>query len=66
MDAGAKIEEQNESGHTPLMEAASAGHVGVAKLLIEHGAKVNTPSNEFKETALTLAAYKGESVTGDK
>ena len=47
----------------PLMEVASAGRIGVAKLLIEHRAKVNTPSNEFKKTALTLAAYKGESVT---
>ncbi|XP_065841373.1 ankyrin repeat and KH domain-containing protein 1-like [Oscarella lobularis] len=60
LDAGSKIaEEQNESGHMPLMEVASAGRIGVAKLLIEHRAKVNTPSNEFKKTALTLAAYKG-------
>ncbi|VVD06099.1 unnamed protein product, partial [Leptidea sinapis] len=41
------------------MEAASAGHVGVAKILLEHGAGINTHSNEFKESALTLACYKG-------
>jgi ankyrin repeat domain-containing protein 17 len=41
------------------MEAASAGHLQCAKLLIEAGAGVNTHSNEFKETALTLACYKG-------
>ena len=58
-NGGLKLEEPNENGHTPLMEAASAGFVECAKLLIEAGAQVNTQSNEFKETALTLAAYKG-------
>ncbi|KAL0162604.1 hypothetical protein M9458_042000, partial [Cirrhinus mrigala] len=48
---GANIEDHNENGHTPLMEAASAGHV-------EYGAGINTHSNEFKESALTLACYK--------
>ncbi|XP_064628158.1 ankyrin repeat domain-containing protein 17-like isoform X2 [Lineus longissimus] len=57
--AGANVEEHNENGHTPLMEAASAGHVGVAKILLESGAGINTHSNEFKESALTLACYKG-------
>ena len=33
--------------------------VGVAKLLLEYGANINTHSNEFKESALTLACYKG-------
>jgi ankyrin repeat domain-containing protein 17 len=57
--AGANVEEHNENGHTPLMEAASAGHVGVAKILLDSGAGINTHSNEFKESALTLACYKG-------
>lgn len=56
---GANVEIHNENGHTPLMEAASAGHVDVAKILLEHGAGINTHSNEFKESALTLACYKG-------
>ena len=34
-------------------------HVGVAKLLLDYGANINTHSNEFKESALTLACYKG-------
>ncbi|XP_046405893.1 uncharacterized protein LOC124170897 isoform X3 [Ischnura elegans] len=59
LSANAKVEDHNENGHTPLMEAASAGHVGVAKILLEHGAGINTHSNEFKESALTLACYKG-------
>uniref|UniRef100_A0AAY5KYA1 K Homology domain-containing protein n=1 Tax=Esox lucius TaxID=8010 RepID=A0AAY5KYA1_ESOLU len=56
---GANIEDHNENGHTPLMEAASAGHVDVARVLLEYGAGINTHSNEFKESALTLACYKG-------
>lgn len=59
MKSGANVEVHNENGHTPLMEAASAGHVEVAKILLEHGAGINTHSNEFKESALTLACYKG-------
>ena len=27
LNEGANIEDHNENGHTPLMEAASAGHV---------------------------------------
>lgn len=60
LEAGAKTEEHNESGHTALMEAASNGHVDVAKLLISKGASINTHSHEFKESALTLACYKGQ------
>lgn len=59
IDSGADLELQNESGHTPLMEAASGGHVEVAKILLENGAGINTHSDEYKESALTLACYKG-------
>lgn len=34
LEAGANVEDHNENGHTPLMEAASAGHVSVAKVKI--------------------------------
>lgn len=60
---GANIEDHNENGHTPLMEAASAGHVEVARVLLEYGAGINTHSNEFKESALTLACYKGKNTS---
>ena len=60
LEAEANVEDHNENGHTPLMEAASAGHVEVAKILLEFGAGINTHSNEFKESALTLACYKGK------
>ncbi|CAJ0937972.1 unnamed protein product, partial [Ranitomeya imitator] len=59
LEEGANIEDHNENGHTALMEAASAGHVEVAKILLDNGAGINTHSNEFKESALTLACYKG-------
>lgn len=59
LECAANVEDHNENGHTPLMEAASAGHVGVARILLEYGAGINTHSNEFKESALTLACYKG-------
>ena len=59
LESGSHVEDHNENGHTPLMEAASAGHVAVAKILLEYGAGINTHSNEFKESALTLACYKG-------
>lgn len=62
LEAGANVEDHNENGHTPLMEAASAGHVQVARILVEHGVSINTHSNEFKESALTLACYKGTSL----
>ena len=58
--SGLRVEEPNENGHTPLMEAASGGHLECARILVmQAGASVNSFSNEFKETALTLAAYKG-------
>ncbi|VDN97700.1 unnamed protein product [Rodentolepis nana] len=59
LEHGSPMEEQNENGHTPLMEATSNGHIEVARCLIEHGANINTHSSEFKESALTLASYKG-------
>lgn len=34
LKAGARVEDNNENGHTPLMEAASSGHVGVAKVCV--------------------------------
>jgi ankyrin repeat protein len=42
---------------------ADGGRLGrpcsVARILLKFGAGINTHSNEFKESALTLACYKG-------
>jgi ankyrin repeat domain-containing protein 17 len=43
LNAGANVEDHNENGHTPLMEAASAGHVGVAKVSIPEAYSFVTP-----------------------
>ena len=41
------------------MEAAREGHEDVVQLLVEHGANVNTQTEETQETALTLACCGG-------
>ena len=48
VDPDPMFQDHNENGHTPLMEAASAGHCTVARILLEFGAGINTHSNEFK------------------
>ncbi|KAL3313749.1 Ankyrin repeat domain-containing protein 17 [Cichlidogyrus casuarinus] len=59
LDYNSPLEQQNETGHTPLMEATNNAHLEVAKLLVQRGANINSFSSEFKESALTLASYKG-------
>ncbi len=42
----ANVEDRGVKGDcTPLMEAASAGHVDITKLLLAHGADVNAQSS---------------------
>ena len=41
------------------MEAAREGHEDVVQLLVEHGANVNSQTEETQETALTLACCGG-------
>ena len=36
LENGAVVEHQNENGHTPLMEAASCGHVGKFHFILIH------------------------------
>ncbi|KAG5323469.1 ANR17 protein, partial [Acromyrmex heyeri] len=57
LDSGADVEDHNKYGFTPLMEAASAGHIHVAKVLLEHKNDINTRSNKFQKTPLTLACF---------
>lgn len=47
----ANVEDRGIKGDcTPLMEAASAGHVDIVSLLIAHGADVNAQSTSGKIT----------------
>jgi hypothetical protein len=52
--AGADVDEADEYGFTPLIEAAIVNDPEIAKLLIEHGADVNQ-SDSTKRTALHWA-----------
>lgn len=46
----ANVEDRGIKGDcTPLMEAASAGHVDIVSLLIAHGADVNAQSTSGKK-----------------
>ena len=49
LEAGAEVEHQNENGHTPLMEAASCGHVGGCGL-----------PHTYKALSLSLCIYTSE------
>ena len=43
-----------------LHRAASAGHIEVLELLIEHNANIDQQSKRFKLTALSAAARSGQ------
>lgn len=54
----ANVEDRGIKGDcTPLMEAASAGHVDVVSLLIAHGADVNAQSTSGMEHNLNIHIY---------
>jgi Ankyrin repeats (3 copies) len=55
LEKGAEVNTVDYSGTTPLMEAASAGHVETIKALVTRGADMRRMNNEGK-TALDLAA----------
>lgn len=45
----ANVEDRGIKGEcTPLMEAASAGHLDIVRLLVAHGADVNAQSSSGK------------------
>jgi len=62
LDAGANVEDHNENGHTPLMEAASAGHVGVAKVNCVGSFFITPPV--MISLAIIWGAYKNVNVKG--
>ena len=51
----ANVEDRGSKGDcTPLMEAASAGHVDIVKLLIDYGADVNAQSSAGRNSQKTI------------
>lgn len=54
----ANVEDRGIKGDcTPLMEAASAGHVDVVSLLIAHGADVNAQSTSGIQCCHNIHIY---------
>jgi len=52
------VNARESDGETPLHQAAYYGHLEVAKLLLEHGARRHIKNNE-DETPLDLARKEG-------
>ncbi len=59
LDRGAKINQANTNGATPLYIAAQEDQLDTAKLLLDRGAKVNKAKTNGV-TPLLIAAYKGQ------
>jgi ankyrin repeat protein len=54
------IDDQDEFGATPLINAANFGHAGVIKLLLEHGARVDVVAGKKNLTPLHCAVISGD------
>jgi uncharacterized protein len=59
LQQGANVNSRQHGGHTPLHEAAAAGHVDLVKLLLAHGADVSITDDSGK-TARQLALERGK------
>ena len=53
LDQGTDVNEKDESGYTPLHWAVQGGHTDVARLLLDHGANID--SREDNIGSLTTA-----------
>lgn len=47
------------TGFTPLILAATAGHVDVVEILLDHSADIEAQSERTKDTPLSLACSGG-------
>lgn len=47
------------AGFTPLILAATAGHVGVVEVLLDKGGDIEAQSERTKDTPLSLACSGG-------
>lgn len=63
LDSGIDVNEQSDSGWTPLHEAAKTGQTDIASLLIQHGAELNAANHQYLYTPLHIAANYGHADT---
>jgi len=59
LDLGAKIDQADEQGKTPLISAACTGAVDTMKILLERGAQIESRFGEGLSTPLHCAAHNG-------
>jgi ankyrin repeat protein len=59
-DLGAKVDEPNRSGDTPLVDVAMLGNVEIARVLLRHGANPNATS-VTRDNVLHCAVQSGKS-----
>ena len=60
LGAGAKANEANQTGATPLSLACVNGNSAIIELLLKAGVDVNAPLSKFNDTALMMAARTGK------
>lgn len=58
LDKGADVNTKTRYESTPLFFACDRGHLEIARLLIERGAKLNVHDNFYNATALSWAMNK--------
>ncbi len=63
-DGGAKIEQKDGQGRTPIIVAAAEGHSAVVEHLLSKRAQLESPDSEGK-TALSWAAFNGKFQTAN-
>lgn len=59
LDLGAKIDQADEEGKTPLISTACTGAVDTMKILLERGAQIESRFGEELSTPLHCAAHNG-------
>ena len=64
LEAGNDVEEKDEDGWTPLLNAAYFGHTKVCELLLEEG-KANIEETEPTPIDEPVEVYRGRGVDGE-
>ncbi len=57
LEAGEKVNHQDDWGNTPLMQAAKSGQLHTMQLLVKHGADINHVAHYEGDTPLHTAIY---------